>query len=281
MRPAQVLGLAVAARGAWRPSERRAAGRRLGGLARRTRVVADVEAALHGALGDQPGILLLAGTGSIALGRDARGRVARAGGLGPLVGDEGSAFWIGREWLRRAAGPDAARRLARRPDAVARIAALAPAVLRRAVRREPARRGRGAKGRRDAAVARVVVRDAQRHLAALVVEALRALRLREPAAVSWAGGLLRAAAFRRGVWRAARSEGARLSPAAPRDSALRAALAMAREEADRTRSTAGGSRRARPDRAAPRSRRAAASRSRARRAGARQVGATSRRRQTA
>ena len=74
----------------------------------------------------RPGVLLLAGTGSIVLGRDRRGRWARAGGLGPLLGDEGSAFWLGREWLRaardalRAAPPPPA------PDPVARIAAGPP-----------------------------------------------------------------------------------------------------------------------------------------------------------
>ena len=116
--------LVVAARGVWTAAERARAERRLAGLARRVQAISDVEAAFRGALGDQAGVLVLAGTGSIALGRDALGRWARAGGLGPLVGDEGSAFWIGRRWIA-AGDPAEARRLATAPDAVARIAARA------------------------------------------------------------------------------------------------------------------------------------------------------------
>ena len=48
------------------------------------------------------GVVLVAGTGSIAYGRDARGREGRAGGWGYLVGDEGSVVWIGTEGLRAA-----------------------------------------------------------------------------------------------------------------------------------------------------------------------------------
>src|SRR5881296_4071100 len=123
----QVDALVVAARGVWLPRERRALRRRLAGLARRVDVIADVEAAWHATLGAERGVLVLSGTGSIALGRDARGRWARAGGLGPLLGDEGSAFWIGREWLRTSRGARdfaVARRLIASPQPVARIAAL-------------------------------------------------------------------------------------------------------------------------------------------------------------
>ena len=69
--------LVVAARGVWTDRERRAARRRLRGAAARVAVISDVEAALLGALGERPGVLVLAGTGSIVLGRDARGRLAR------------------------------------------------------------------------------------------------------------------------------------------------------------------------------------------------------------
>jgi glucosamine kinase len=48
------------------------------------------------------GIALIAGTGSVAWGRDARGRVARAGGWGYLLGDEGSGYGIAREAVRHA-----------------------------------------------------------------------------------------------------------------------------------------------------------------------------------
>ena len=60
------------------------------------RVTTDLEIAFEAAFGTSEGILLLAGTGSAALGRDAAGRTARAGGRGPWFSDEGSAFDIGR-----------------------------------------------------------------------------------------------------------------------------------------------------------------------------------------
>jgi N-acetylglucosamine kinase-like BadF-type ATPase len=46
------------------------------------------------------GIALISGTGSIAVGRTPDGRAARAGGWGPLIGDEGSAYWVALEGLR-------------------------------------------------------------------------------------------------------------------------------------------------------------------------------------
>ena len=59
-------------------------------------VVGDMQIALQAALGTGAGVIVIAGTGSIAYGRDARGRAARAGGWGFAISDEGSAHWIGR-----------------------------------------------------------------------------------------------------------------------------------------------------------------------------------------
>jgi glucosamine kinase len=59
-------------------------------------VVGDMQIALEAAFGGGPGVIVIAGTGSIAYGRDAQGRTARAGGWGFAVSDEGSAHWIGR-----------------------------------------------------------------------------------------------------------------------------------------------------------------------------------------
>ncbi len=59
-------------------------------------VVGDMEIALEAAFGAGPGIIVIAGTGSIAFGRDQRGKTVRAGGWGFAVSDEGSAHWIGR-----------------------------------------------------------------------------------------------------------------------------------------------------------------------------------------
>ena len=46
------------------------------------------------------GVVIVAGTGSIAYGRDGDGRAARSGGWGYVIGDEGGGFWIGRSALR-------------------------------------------------------------------------------------------------------------------------------------------------------------------------------------
>ena len=65
-------------------------------------VVDDTEATLVGAFGDEPGLVVIAGTGSNALGRNREGRTARAGGYGFLLGDEGSAYWFASQALRAA-----------------------------------------------------------------------------------------------------------------------------------------------------------------------------------
>ena len=72
--------------------------RRIGWKAR-TLVVNDALVALVAGAGDTPGVVIIAGTGSIAYGRNAHDQAARAGGWGYLLGDEGSGFWIGRRAL--------------------------------------------------------------------------------------------------------------------------------------------------------------------------------------
>jgi N-acetylglucosamine kinase-like BadF-type ATPase len=63
-------------------------------------VTHDALIALVGALAGDPGVITIAGTGSIAFGRNASGQCARAGGWGYLFGDEGGAFWIVAQALR-------------------------------------------------------------------------------------------------------------------------------------------------------------------------------------
>lgn len=70
--------------------------------ARRLIVTTDAPIALAGATGGQPGIITIAGTGSIAFGRNAAGRTARVGGWGYIFGDEGGGFDIVRQALRAA-----------------------------------------------------------------------------------------------------------------------------------------------------------------------------------
>lgn len=59
-------------------------------------VVGDMVIAMEAASGSAPGVIVIAGTGSIAYGRNAAGQTARAGGWGFAISDEGSGHWIGR-----------------------------------------------------------------------------------------------------------------------------------------------------------------------------------------
>jgi N-acetylglucosamine kinase-like BadF-type ATPase len=65
-------------------------------------VTNDAVIALAGATAGEPGIVTIAGTGSIACGRNAAGTLARAGGWGYVFGDEGGGFDITRQALRAA-----------------------------------------------------------------------------------------------------------------------------------------------------------------------------------
>ncbi len=62
-------------------------------------VETDARVALAGATNLEPGVVIIAGTGSIAYGVNAHGEYARAGGWGPAMGDEGSGHYIGRKAL--------------------------------------------------------------------------------------------------------------------------------------------------------------------------------------
>jgi len=70
------------------------------GFQARVLVVNDALVALEAGAPGQPGVVIIAGTGSIAYGRNANGEAARAGGWGYVLGDEGSGYWIGRAALR-------------------------------------------------------------------------------------------------------------------------------------------------------------------------------------
>ena len=71
-------------------------------LAAEIRLTNDAEL-IFGALPGGIGVVVIAGTGSIALGRDAAGTTIRAGGWGHLIGDEGSGYDLGRRALQAAA----------------------------------------------------------------------------------------------------------------------------------------------------------------------------------
>jgi N-acetylglucosamine kinase-like BadF-type ATPase len=93
--------LVVGAAGVGRVAERDAflAAVRARVPARHVAVATDLEIALASAFPDTPGILLLAGSGSIACARDAAGTMHRVGGHGWQLGDEGSGYALGRAAL--------------------------------------------------------------------------------------------------------------------------------------------------------------------------------------
>lgn len=70
------------------------------GIAAKIRVCHDAEPILAAAAPDNCGVALIAGTGSLAWGRNAAGKAARAGGWGYLLGDEGSGYAIAVAGLR-------------------------------------------------------------------------------------------------------------------------------------------------------------------------------------
>ncbi|MBI4397173.1 MAG: hypothetical protein HY548_08765 [Elusimicrobia bacterium] len=178
--------LAVGSKGVWTAAERRALEKNLEGLAAKIVVMSDVELALESALspstalpGKASGILILAGTGSIALGRNREGAVARAGGLGPDKGDRGSGYWIGKEYrLRKTDG----KRHGGLTE-VRRIAALAKRVV---------------DGASTDTICREIIQEAHTHLADLVLGLTGKLKLPGIVRVSWAGGLFKNRRFLRG-----------------------------------------------------------------------------------
>jgi glucosamine kinase len=109
--PEQITRTCIGAAGAARPE--------IAGAVRRTlaeilpmpiEVVGDMQTALEAAFDTGPGVIVNAGTGSFAYGRNREGATARAGGWGFAIGDEGSAHWIGRTAVNavlRAADRDA------------------------------------------------------------------------------------------------------------------------------------------------------------------------------
>lgn len=191
----------VGAAGAGRALERRELKQALAahGVARALEVVADGEIALAAAFGTEPGILINAGTGSIAYARDRHGRLRRSGGYGWQLSDEGGGYWIGRRALAAAAkardcGGDGGTLLARLLAALTlrefddlvrwaaratppEVAALAPHVLAAATAGDPA--------------ARHIVADAATELVSLVQVVEAMFPPDDLLSVAAAGGLLR------------------------------------------------------------------------------------------
>lgn len=97
----QAEAIVVGAAGAGRTAERDELERALRSeqIGRRVMVTTDIEVALAAAFGRGPGIVVSAGTGSIAIARTEDGALHRSGGYGWQMGDEGSGYAIGRAAL--------------------------------------------------------------------------------------------------------------------------------------------------------------------------------------
>jgi glucosamine kinase len=97
IKPAQIERTCVGLAGAGRPEISNLVRRILTELVSgEIEVVGDMVIALQAAFGSGPGVMVIAGTGSMAYGRDASGNTLRAGGWGFSIFDEGSGHWIGR-----------------------------------------------------------------------------------------------------------------------------------------------------------------------------------------
>ncbi|HXO86633.1 MAG TPA: BadF/BadG/BcrA/BcrD ATPase family protein, partial [Gemmatimonadales bacterium] len=101
--PAMAALIGAAGAGRAPEQEALAAAVKTAGAAEHVAVRGDVEIALAAAFGNGPGVLVNAGTGSIAYARAADGRLFRAGGHGWQLGDEGGGYWLGRRALSAAA----------------------------------------------------------------------------------------------------------------------------------------------------------------------------------
>ena len=95
--PGQISRTCVGVAGAARPQISEAVRRVLSEMVPgKIEVVGDMVIALEAAFSGEPGVVVVAGTGSIAYGANAEAQTARAGGWGFAISDEGSGHWIGR-----------------------------------------------------------------------------------------------------------------------------------------------------------------------------------------
>jgi glucosamine kinase len=103
--PRRIDSSCVGLSGAGRPEVRDAVARMMSEVVGgRVLVVGDIETSMQAAFGNGPGVITIAGTGSIAYGRNEHGQSARAGGWGLAISDEGSGQWVGRTAVSAALG---------------------------------------------------------------------------------------------------------------------------------------------------------------------------------
>lgn len=237
---APLAALVVAAAGTGDPQLRARAIERLRarGLAERIALLHDAAPLLMASAPDAAAIALLSGTGSFAFGRDRAGATARAGGLGALLGDDGSAYELGRAALRAAAraadgrgaklalvrsvfaavGSEEARAIVRfawELRTPARIAELAPLVTQAADAGDP--------------TAQRLVERAANELALMAKTVARALAWKGRLPLLLSGGVFdHAPTLRRSVVAALQGMGVAVD-VLPNGDAAQGALALARE----------------------------------------------------
>ncbi len=204
--------------------------------AKSVRFVHDTVSAQAGAFGGGPGIVVIAGTGSVAYGVAPDGSSVRVGGWGYLFGDEGSAFWLGRRALR-----DAMRRedgAANDEDAaangIARRDALLAALHMPSLRAVQHAFAHGELTRPQiAALAPLALDDARlreraaRHLAELALIVARRLGGKGRWSIAGSGGLFASELLRRAWERRVRKELPKARIVEPRYDAALGALQLA------------------------------------------------------
>ncbi|HHT25990.1 MAG TPA: hypothetical protein GXZ82_01905 [Firmicutes bacterium] len=198
--PAEALCLGAAGVGRLQEAEEVYAALQRRGLAKRLIIENDGYISLYAGTLGKPGVVVIAGTGSIAVGIDAGGQRRRAGGWGWLLGDEGSGYDISRQTLTAilkaadgrmpqlscapavlaqlgVSGPDyLPSALLTLPDRKERIAGLAPLILDAAA---------------EDAIVREIVQKAAAELVQLGLHVHRRLKLPTSAPIVMAGGLFK------------------------------------------------------------------------------------------
>jgi N-acetylglucosamine kinase-like BadF-type ATPase len=168
----------------------------------RGRIVNDAVIVLAAGSPSRTGIVVLSGTGSISYGVDSHGTMARAGGFGSLLGDEGSGYWLGNQAIRAVVRASDGRGSATRLTgivlealAIRTIEELVPLIYEQHLPRSAVAALAGkverARAQGDAVASELMLRAAQ-ELALSAQAVSRKLRFDEPYPIVLAGGVFQA-----------------------------------------------------------------------------------------
>jgi len=199
------------------------------------RLMHDAVIAHAGAFEGGPGVVVIAGTGSVAYGKNAAGESVTAGGWGYLFGDEGSAFWLARRAIEDAIrDEDAGKHSAIAPELLEYFNQHSLHALVRSfyageiTRTDLARFARAIIERADTdASAMRYVQQAAQSLADLAVHAMARIELRE-GPLAFLGGMTKAAAMKDAIAQAFAGAAPDAALVDPRSDAAHGALLLAR-----------------------------------------------------